>query len=105
MKKTYLKSILRAIRHSLSRFVAIFSIVALGAGFLAGVLASPLDMRVSADQYCRDTEMFHLKVMSTLGLTAADMEALRDLPQVDKVMPAYDTDLVLLSDQGDSYTT
>lgn len=105
MKKTYLKSIFRTIRHSLSRFAAIFSIVALGAGFLAGVLASPLDMRVSADQYCRDTEMFHLKVMSTLGLTAADMEALRDLPQVDKVMPAYDTDLVLLSDQGDSYTT
>ena len=50
MKKTYLKSILRAIRHSLSRFVAIFSIVALGAGFLAGVLASPLDMRISADR-------------------------------------------------------
>ncbi|MEY8311059.1 FtsX-like permease family protein [Oscillospiraceae bacterium 42-9] len=105
MKKTYLKSILRAIRHSLSRFVAIFSIVALGAGFLAGVLASPLDMRISADRYCRDTDMFHIKVVSTLGLTAADMEALRDLPQTSRVMPAYDTDLVLVSSQGDSYTT
>ena len=61
MKKTYLKSIWRTIRHSLSRFLAIFSIVALGSGFLAGVLASPLDMRLSADNYCDQGNMFDLR--------------------------------------------
>ncbi len=103
--KTYMKSIFRTIRHSLSRFLAIFSIVALGSGFLAGMLTSPLDMRISADSYCDATDLFDVRAVSTLGLTEEDMDSLRQLPQVDKLAPAYDTDLVLLSDQGDSYTT
>ena len=56
MKKTYCKSILRTVRSSLSRFLAIFAIVALGVGFLAGLLSSPGDMRASAEQYYDDTD-------------------------------------------------
>ena len=51
LKKTYRKSIARTVRSSLSRFLAIFAIVALGVGFLSGLLASPVDMRHSADDY------------------------------------------------------
>ena len=105
MKKTYAKSIIRTVRGSLSRFFAIFAIVALGSGFLAGVLASPLDMRISADSYWDDTDMFDLRALSTQGLTAADIEALSQLEGVESVMPAYDMDLVMLSSQGDAYTT
>ena len=105
MKKSYWKSVARTVRHSLSRFLAIFAIVALGAGFLAGILASPQDMRITADSYCDETDMFDLRVLSTLGLTGEDMEALEQLPGVEAVLPAYDTDLVLLSSEGDAYTT
>ncbi len=105
MKKTYLKSIWRTIRHSLSRFLAIFSIVALGSGFLAGVLASPLDMRLSADNYCDQGNMFDLRAVSTLGLTEDDITALAQVEGVADVQPAYDLDLVLRSEEGDAYTT
>ena len=44
MNKTYHKTVLRTIRSTLSRFLAIFAIVALGVGFLAGLLSSPVDL-------------------------------------------------------------
>ena len=105
MKKSYWKSVARTVRHSLSRFLAIFAIVALGAGFLAGILASPQDMRVTADNYCDETDLFDLRAVSTLGLTGEDIKALEQFPGVEAVLPAYDTDLVLLSSEGDAYTT
>ena len=46
VNKTYGKSIFRTIRSSLSRFLAILAIVALGVGFFAGLLSSPVDMRM-----------------------------------------------------------
>ncbi|WP_322173605.1 FtsX-like permease family protein [Acutalibacter caecimuris] len=105
MNRSYAKNVLRTVRSSLSRFLAIFAIVALGSGFLAGVLASPLDMRVTLDRYCDETAMFDLRVVSTLGLTAGDMEALAGLEGVAAVTPAYDADLVMVSSEGDALTT
>ncbi len=105
MNRTYRKTILRTVRSSLSRFLAILAIVALGAGFLAGVLASPLDMRISADRYWDETDMFDLRAVSTLGLTQEDVQALGEAEGVEAVSPAYDLDLVMLSSEGDAYTT
>ncbi len=104
MKRTYAKSILRTVRSTLSRFLAIFAIVALGVGFLAGLLSSPGDMRASAEQYYDDTDFYDLQAISTLGLTGEDIELLRALPGVEGVMPVYDLDFVVSSDEGDSLT-
>ena len=105
LKKTYRKSIARTIRSSLSRFLAIFAIVALGVGFLSGLLASPVDMRYSADDYYDANHMHDLRVVSTLGLTNDDLTAIRALPGIEQVQPARDTDLMLFSKAGDTYTT
>lgn len=104
VKRSYRKNILRTVRSSLSRFLAIFAIVALGSGFLAGILASPLDMRISADSYMDESEMFDLRVVSTMGLTDEDMEELGRIEGVQAVLPAHDTDTVMFSDMGDSHT-
>ena len=40
IRHAYWKSLRRDIRHSLSRFLAIFAIVALGVGFLAGLMSN-----------------------------------------------------------------
>ena len=107
LNKTYGKSIFRTIRSSLSRFIAILAIVALGVGFLAGLLSSPSDMRTSADHYYDKTRMYDARVVSTLGLTEEDLEAVWDVEGVQAVMPAYDTDLVLIAEGEDNtnYTT
>ena len=107
VNKTYGKSIFRTIKSSLSRFLAILAIVALGVGFLAGLLSSPGDMRVSADHYYDESRMYDARVLSTLGLTDDDLEAVKAVDGVEAVMPVYDTDLVLVSEGEDasSYTT
>ena len=92
-------------RASLSRFVAIFAIVALGVGFLSGLLASPVDMRLSADEYCREANLYDIKIQSTQGLTDEDLAAVRAVEGVSSVMPARDMDLVLTSESGESLTT
>ena len=86
---------LRTVRSSLSRFLAIFAIVALGVGFLSGLLASPVDMRLSADRYCRDAQLYDIKIQATQGLTDDDLAAVTAIEGVGQVMPAWDMDLVL----------
>ena len=105
LNRTYRKSILRTVRASLSRFVAIFAIVALGVGFLSGLLASPVDMRLSADEYCREANLYDIKIQSTQGLTDEDLAAVRAVEGVSGVMPARDMDLVLTIESGESLTT
>lgn len=105
LNRTYWKSILRTVRASLSRFVAIFAIVALGVGFLSGLLASPVDMRLSTDTYCRKANLYDIKIQSTQGLTDGDLAAVRAVEGVEGVMPARDMDLVLTSESGESLTT
>lgn len=105
LNRTYWKSILRTVRSSLSRFVAIFAIVALGVGFLSGLLAAPVDMRLSTDSYCREANLYDIKIQSTQGLTDEDLSAVRGVEGVEAVMPARDMDLVLTSESGESLTT
>ena len=105
LNRTYWKSILRTVRSSLSRFVAIFAIVALGVGFLSGLLAAPVDMRLSTDSYCREANLYGIKIQSTQGLTDEDLSAVRGVEGVEAVMPARDMDLVLTSESGESLTT
>ena len=101
MKKSYRKVIVREVIHTLSRFLAIFGIAALGVGFLAGLLATTPDMRVSTDQYYDQTNMFDVRVVSPLGLTDRDAEAIRRTDGVAGVMPLYSADALLTIPAGE----
>jgi putative ABC transport system permease protein len=100
VKKSYFKTIFREVRQSFSRFLAIFSIVALGVGFLAGLMATTPDMRISADRYYDESNMMDLRVVSTLGISEEDVRAVRAIDGIAEVMPVYTTDQ-LVSRQGE----
>ena len=70
MTRTYRKNIIRSFKSAGSRFAAIFSIVALGVGFLAGLNATPIDMRESMEHYLDGGNFYDLRIVSTMGLTA-----------------------------------
>ena len=91
--KAFNKDIVRSIRHSLGRFVAIAAIVALGCGFYAGLRMTAPDMKLAADAYYDGTDLMDIRVVSTLGLTDEDIEALRDVPGVSGVEAAYSADV------------
>ena len=98
--KAFNKDIVRSIRHSLGRFVAIAAIVALGCGFYAGLRMTAPDMKLAADAYYDSTDLMDIRVVSSLGLTDEDIEALRDVPGVSGVEAAYSADvLATLNDE------
>ncbi|MBQ7437563.1 MAG: FtsX-like permease family protein [Oscillospiraceae bacterium] len=77
------KMLLRSIRATFGRFLAILAITALGVGFYAGLKSSQPDMLRSADDYLRRQKMYDLQLMSSLGLMKSDPAAFRRLPGVD----------------------
>ncbi len=98
--RAFNKDIVRSIRHSLGRFVAIAAIVALGTGFYAGLRMTAPDMRLAADAYYDGTALMDIRVVSTLGLTDDDIEALRQVEGVSAVVGAYSADvLATLNDE------
>lgn len=95
MKRNYVKTIIREIKQSFGRFIAIIAIVALGVGFLLGLLSTTPDMQTSVDHYYRQTSMHDFNIKSTMGLTEGDVTAISSLTQADTVMPAYVTDALM----------
>ena len=53
----YVKTILRSIRMTLPRFIAIFAIIALGVGFFAGLKVTTPSFVATADKYVDDFEI------------------------------------------------
>lgn len=100
MKKNYIKLISRSILRSKSRFIAIFAIVALGVGFLSGLVSTTPDMRLSVDSYFDERYFYDIRVQGTLGVTESDIDALYDVEGVTGVMGTYMTDS-LITDENE----
>jgi len=94
MKFSLLKDSLREIVKSPGRFLSIFLIVGLGTGFFAGIKASAPDMKNTADIYYDDYNMMDIRVLSTMGLTDEDIEAMRLVEGVETIQPSYFADVV-----------
>lgn len=101
MTRSYRKNTLRTFKSTASRFAAVFAIVALGVGFLAGLNATPIDMKESMERYMDDDNFYDLRIVSTLGLTDEDVDALRQVEGVRQVQPGYSADLLVEVD-GDT---
>ena len=86
---------LREIRNTFSRFLSLLVLSALAVCFLAGLRATAPDMKKSADLYFDQQNLMDLHVLSTLGLTDKDAEALAQQPGVAAVERAYTVDAVV----------
>ena len=94
MGRAFAKEITRQITKKVGRFLALAAIVGLGVGFYAGLRMTSPDMKYSADVYYDSTDTMDIRVASTMGLSAADIDALGAVDGVDEVMPAYETDVI-----------
>lgn len=92
MKDMLLKDTLREIRRSLSRFLSIFFIVAIGVSFFAGVKTTCPDMQDTADEYFDQYNLYDIQVLSTYGIDENDLEAVRSIDGVEKAEGAYSVD-------------
>ena len=94
MKKALRKNFYMEIRHSLGRFLSIFFIVAIGCAFFSGIRASEPDMRYSGDTYFDEKNLMDIQVMSTMGLTEDDLDAIRAVDGVLDAEGSYATDVL-----------
>lgn len=93
-KKALTKDFKVEIKRSIARFLSILLIVALGVAFFSGIRASQPDMKISADHYYDNTQLMDIRVLSTLGLTKEDVEAIRQVKGVKEAEPAYSVDVL-----------
>lgn len=99
MKKAYWEDILRTIINEKKRFISIALITALGVTMMCGLRAACVDLRSSADQFFDEQNLFDIRILSTLGLTDADLHALEDLDEISVVDGGYSETVYTLNDE------
>lgn len=95
-KKALRKDFYMEIRGSLGRFLSIFFIVAIGVSFFSGIRSTEPDMLYSGDAYFDEKNLMDIQVISTLGLTDDDKEALEAVDGIENVEAGYSTDAICL---------
>lgn len=93
--KALRKDTAREIRKSLSRFLSIVAIIALGICFFGGVKSTSPSMKYTANQYFEEQKLADIHLVSTYGFTDDDVAALKKVEGVAEVMPTYSTDVIV----------
>lgn len=94
MPRALFTEIIRTIKGSLARFLAIVGIVALGCGFFAGLKMASPDMQEAAHTFYKNQHLYDLRIISTLGLSEKDVHALASVEGVEAVMPSRTVDVM-----------
>ena len=97
-KKALIKDLFREIKNTRARFLSIFLLVALAVAFLAGLRTTEPDMTKSADDYLDSTNLMDVHILSTLGLTDDDLEAVLALEGVTAAQGDWEVDALVASD-------
>ncbi len=92
MKKALLKDSVKEIKNTYKRFISILLMAFLGVGFFAGLRATSPDMLDTIDKYYKQQNVYDIQILSTLGLTKADLEELAKIENVEEVTGSYETD-------------
>ena len=95
MRKAVFKDFIRNIKGTLGRFFAIMAIVAIGVAFFAGVTASSGDMKHSSDSYYDEYNMNDIWILSSIGFTSQDIEAVSKVSGVKAVYKTNTHDVLV----------
>lgn len=85
---------IREIRNTFSRYLSILVLAALAVAFLSGLRTTAPDMQYTADKYYDRTHLMDGYVLSTLGITDEDLEALAAADGIEDVEGCRDLDAV-----------
>ena len=99
MNKQTAKLTIREIKGSFGRYMAIFAIIALGAGLFVGLRMSKPDFIETYDRYLHETNFYNFRLVSTLGLTQDDVDEVLKLDGVKDAEGVVSADF--LYNQGD----
>ncbi|MEQ2659273.1 FtsX-like permease family protein [Roseburia amylophila] len=95
------RNIFREIKKSFGRYFAILAIIALGVAFFSGLKITQSVMVHSADVYLKDLQFYDYRLVSTLGFTEENVEALAEKEDVRAAEGAISAE-VLYKDAGEN---
>jgi len=86
----YGKTIIRSVRQSLGRFIAILAIIALGVGFLAGLIQTSPSFMKTGNAFINTYKLYDFRLLSTIGFDDEDIEKLgNSLEDLSAISGAY----------------
>lgn len=94
MNRSIIKLTKREIRSSLGRYLAIFAIIALGAGLFVGLRLSRPDFLETYNNYTNKTNFYDFRLVSTLGLTDEDVAEVKKMDGVKLAEGAVGADFL-----------
>lgn len=94
MNESIIKLTKREISSSLGRYLAIFAIIALGAGLFFGLRLSRPDFLETYNNYTHETNFYDFRLVSTLGLTDDDLAEVKKLDGVKLAEGAVGADFL-----------
>lgn len=99
--KSVFKLTWRSIRTFFGRYMAILLIVALSAGFFAGLKITQDAMINTGEDYLTEQNFYDFRMFSTLGFTEDDVESFATLSGVDTAEGTYTVDAMMVHDGND----
>jgi putative ABC transport system permease protein len=102
--KAIQKDFWREVKNTKNRFLSIFILVALAVAFLSGLRATAPDMKRTCDTYMDEQNFMDIQILSTLGITAEDVDELRGQPGVADAEGAYVIDAMASTQDLDIVT-
>lgn len=101
MKNFTFKMLIRSIRSSAGRYLAILAIIALGVGFFSGLKNARPAMEKTAEKYLSENNLYDFKLISTLGFTDDDVEAFSALDGILSAEGGLSTDVLAYMEGSD----
>lgn len=94
------RSLLRTIRKSLGRYLAIMSIIGLGVGFFSGLRVTESAILKTADKYINELNLYDFRLVSTLGFTDEDADAFDEIDGISASKGGYSADVIYTAQNG-----
>lgn len=101
MKSMMKRNTFREIKKSFGRYFAILAIIALGVALFSGLKITQSVMVHSADVYLKDLQFYDYRLVSTLGFTEENVEALAEKEDVRAAEGAISAE-ILYKDAGEN---
>lgn len=96
--RAFTRNIVSMFKTHAVRFLAIFAIIALGAGVFASLRVFVPDMRATADHFYDELNFYDIRITSSVGLSDQDIEDLRAIEGVTHVSTAFSAEATLARD-------
>ncbi len=100
--KALTKNIFREIKHSKSRFLSIFAIIALSTGFFSGIKSSSPSMITTSYDYLQKNNLMDIRIVSTAGFDDDDIRAIKNMDETVDILAGYCSDLIVTDNNIDS---